>query len=369
MTKLIAQISNWEVLQECYQILGLPIQQDETVTDPLLASLLRRSAGIHCPCSRGTLLKAILDSLKHLTDEKQCLPEKVEAAIEGLIVGGDLLELNDVVFEDPEATGSWVFAAPPSFIFRRNGSVFLIGIVPDQDTFLPNSLSELISYDSYTRTIETPSDRDICQELQEQGLQKLSERAWLKGPKQETAESVLDQYKGFLDDQPSSNRIHDLSILDFNSSTTYYRRRWKSHVDKCGIYVARRPQEFGAPIWCLTHLEGGHSIRFLDLPYGKTRWRGCDIAWYLQMAIDHVRGSPQLYRRSVVEDEIRLDFFSPLPLWTRRRLMLFGRSVPKEHCLFSYMLPRSQAQIEEQNLRETLWLSPETVVDSNRGVG
>ena len=305
---MITQISNREVLRECYRILGLSIKQDETVTDLLLASLLRRSAGIHCPCSRGTLLKSILDGLKHLTDERQPLSENVEAAIEGLIVGGDLLELNDVVFEDSDATDSWVFAAPPSFIVRRNGSVFLIGIVPDQDTFLPNSLWELITYDNYTRTIETPSGRDICQELQEQGLRKLSERAWLKSPKQETAESVLDQYKTLLDNQPSSNHIHDLSILDFDSSTSYYKGRWKSHVDKTGIYVARRPQEFGAPIWCLTHLEGGRAIRFLDLPYGKTRWRGCDLAWYLQMAIDHTRGSPQVYRRSVVEDEIRFRF-------------------------------------------------------------
>lgn len=366
---MISQISNWDVLQECYQVLGLSIEQDETANDLLLASLLRRSAGIHCPCSRVTLQKSILDSLKYLTDEKQPLSERVEAAIEGLIVGGDLLELNDVVFEDSNATGSWVFAAPPSFIVRRDGSIFVIGIVPDQDTFLPNSLSELITYDSYTRTIESPPGRDIRQELQEQGLRELSESAWLKSPKQGTAESILDQYKDILDNQPSAGHIQDLRILDFESSVSYYKGRWKTHVDNAGTYVARRPQEFGAPIWCLTHVEGGQVVRFLDLPFGKTRWRGCDMAWYLQMAIDHIRGCPQQYLRSVVEDEIRLDFFSPLPLWTRRRLMLFGRSVQRERCLFSYMLARSQAQAEEQNLQETLWLSPKPAVDTNQGVG
>ena len=56
----------------------------------LLAGLLRRSAGIHCPCSRATLRASLLESLEHLSADEESLSERVDAAIEALIVGGDL---------------------------------------------------------------------------------------------------------------------------------------------------------------------------------------------------------------------------------------------------------------------------------------
>ena len=354
---VITRVTPQQVLLGCRQVLGLASEQDQTIDDQLLAGLLRRSAGIHCPCSRTTLRASLLESLKDLSAKEQPLSERVDAAIEGLIVGGDILELNDVVTEDSAARGTWVYAAPPGFVVRRNGNVFLFGVVPDQDAFLPASIANLIVYDGYMRMIPAQPDHDVAHELQEQGLQRLSESVWLKSPKRETAETMLDRFERMLAEQPPSGSISDLNVLDPERPVTFYNGRWTVPTAQTGTFVARRPQEFGAPIWCFARLESGAPIRFLDLPLERSRWRGCDTAWHLQMAIDRIRGSSQEYRRIIDGDGIRFDFFSPLPQWSQRRLMIFGREVPREKSLFSYLLSRSEAETEEQHLREVLWLS------------
>lgn len=354
---VIARIAASDVLAGCRQTLGLPASQRQSVDDLLLASLLRRSAGIHCPCSRATLRGSLLESLQYLPVNADSLPDRIDAAIEALIVGGDLLELNDVVTDDAVVKGTWVFAAPPSFVVRPSGEIFLFGIVPDQGSFLPLSLTSRITYEGYTRAIAPEPDEDLAAELHEQGLQQLSEGAWLRSPKAEAAANVLNRFERRLAAQPWAGTVSDLIILDPARPVTYYRGRWIVPKNQSGTFVARRPQEFGAPIWCFVALEGGMPVRLLDLPLEKTRWRGCDAAWHLQTAIDYCRHNPQRYRRRVERDGIRLDFFSPLPQWSQRRLMIFGRAVPPESSLFSYRLLPAEAQTEERFLQERLWLS------------
>jgi hypothetical protein len=93
--------------------------------------------------------------------------------------------------------------------------------------------------------------------------------------------------------------VTDLQILDPMRPVTYYLGRWNVPKNQSGTFVARRPQEFGAPIWCFVALKDGVPARLLDLPLEKMRWRGCDSAWHLQMAIDYCRRNPQRYRRRV----------------------------------------------------------------------
>jgi hypothetical protein len=356
---VITRIAAQEVLAGCRQTLGLPADpadQQSPVDDLLLAGLLRRSAGIHCPCARATLRASLLESLQYLPANGDPLSDRIDAAIEALIVGGDLLELNDVVTNDIAVRGTWVFSAPPSFVVRPSGGVYLFGIVPDQDAFLPLSLSSRIVYDGVTRMIVPGPDEDIAAELREQGLQQLSESAWLKCPKPESAANVLSRFERRLAAQTPAGAVKDLEILDPTRPVTYYRGRWAVPRNQSGGFVARRPQEFGAPIWCFVALQGGVPVRVLDLPLERTRWRGCDAAWHLQMAIDYCQHSPQRYRRRVERDGIRFDFFCPLPQWSQRRLMIFGRAVPREKSLMSYRLPPDEAQTEERFLQERLWL-------------
>lgn len=354
----ITVIEPEDVLAGCRQTLGLPDTGDASISDTLLAALLRHNAGILCPCSRTTLRAALLESLQYLSEDEDALPGRIDAVIEGMIVGGDLLELSDVAIDDPAVKGTWVFVAPPSYISRPGGSTFLTGIVRDQDTYLPHTLASRIIYEGFNRIIVPDPDEDLAGELRGLGLQQLSEAVWLKAPKAGTAEDMLNGMERRLESQAQSGTIDDLQILDPAQLVTYYRGRWITPKTQTGTFVARRPQEYGAPIWCFVRLTEGVSDRLLDLPLRKSRWRGCDVAWHMQMAIDHCRHDPQLYRRSRADGSVRLDFFSPLPQWSQRRLMIFGRSVPRESSLMSFILPAAEAEPEEQFLRDRLWLSP-----------
>ena len=355
---VIAEIKPGDILAGCRQTLGLSENRQEPIDEILLAALLRRSAGIHCPCSRLTLRASLLESLKYLSQDKMVLSERIDSIIEGLIVGGDLLELNDVATDDPEAKGTWVFAAPPSFVIRPSRSIFLLGIVPDQDAFLPQTLAERISYEGFTRTIIQKPDEDLTDDLREHGMQELPESTWLKYPTAERPEAMLNRYERQLGLQPLSGAIDDLHILDPTKSITYYRGRWTAPQSQTGTFIARRPQEFGAPLWCFAELEAGSVVRILDLPLRKTRWRGCDVAWHLQMAIDSCRQTPQRYRRQDEGNRVYLDFFSPLPQWAQRRLMTLGRPSSPEQSLMSFCISAPEAGREEHFLQEWLWLSP-----------
>ena len=354
---MIARVAATEVLASCRRTLGIPDDQETGLDDVMLAALTRRSAGVHCPCSRATLRASLVECTRGLPANYESIPDAIDDAIEALIVGGDLLELNDVVTEDSDLPQTWVFAAPPGFVIRPSGSAFLFGIVPDQDTFLPSTFASRVLQRGFTRLLEPCPGEDLADELKELGLQQLSDRAWLRSPSTEEPAAMINRYERLLADQPPVREIADLQILDSLLPVTYYRGRWADPTDHNGRFVARRPQEFGAPIWCLVELRRGDPVRLLDLPPARTRWRGCDLAWHLQMAIDQDRGAPQFYRRRVDGDTVRFDFFSPLPQWSQRRLMIFGRPVPSDRCLFSYLLPADQADAEEAFLQETLWLS------------
>ena len=354
---MIARVTATEVLARCRETLGMPSDEAVVLDDALLAALARRSAGIHCPCSRATLRASLLECMHGLPTSYDSLPEAVDDAIEALIVGGDLLELSDVVIDDSDVRQTWVFAAPPSFVVQPSGSVFLIGIVADQDTFLPSTLTGRVLQRGYTRVLETQPGEDLQRELRELGLQQLSDSAWLRSPREDPADMLTRHKQSLAGQPPLVSGIRDVQILDPARPVTYYRGRWTAPSDQDGMFVARRPQEFGSPIWCLVELRNGESARLLDLPLARTRWRGCDAAWHLQAAIDHCRGAPQRYRRRIDGGGVRFDFFSPLPQWSQRRLMILGRPVPRDACLFSYVVPADEADAEEAFLQQNLWLS------------
>ena len=354
---MIEEISREEVLVGCREILGLSDVDNAVVDDDLLTALVRRSAGIHCPCSRTVLRSSLVDALQHLCDTDVDLPDRVEAIVEGLIVVGDLLELHDVGVVDPDVRGTWVFAAPPSYVERESGEIFVVGIVADQDVFLPEPLASRVDVRGLTRLILPEVNEDLAMRLDDQGLQRLSEKTWLRSPNAEPFDQLLARYERRLAERPPAGTVNEMEILDREKPVTFYRGRWSNCTGKSGIFVGRRPQEFGAPIWCLVELAAGNVIKFLDLPATKSRWRGCDEAWHLQMAIDVRRGQPQRYGVQRRGGEYRFDFFSPLPAWSERRLIAFGRNVPRERCLMSYVLPSGAAEIEEGFLRESLWLS------------
>lgn len=354
---MIAEISPQSVIAYCRSMLGIDPEGGE-IDDVFLTALLRRTAGMLCPCSRTALRAALIESLAYLYDGDEVLPARLEELTDELIVAGDLLELSDVTTEDTEAKGTWVFAAPPAFVERKSGYIFLIGIVPDHDSFLSEVLSRRIVNRYNTRFIVQEPGEDLTDTLTAEGLNRLPESVWMKAPKTQSAAELLEKSRQRLAAEPQCAPIAGVEIIDPETEPSYYRARWTEPTGQTGMFVARRPQEYGAPIWCFTELKGGTIIRIIDLPVGTYRWRACDAAWHLQMAIDRENGRPQRYRISEVGSARRFDFFSPLPLWSERRLMVLGRKCPGERSLFAYEIPATESGEEEDFLNMNLWLAP-----------
>jgi hypothetical protein len=353
----IEQVSREDVLTTCHENLGIPITPGNMIDDAFLAALLRRTAGIMCPCSPATIVASALDALQSLVDDKAATVERLNLLAEKLLITGDFLELNQVTTDDSAVRGTWVFAAPPSFVERPDGSVFLLGIVPDDATPLPASLACRVVYEGLLRVLRPNSSENLRSVLSEMGWLELSRTAWLKAPKPTTAAEMLDGMLRRLEEQPPSGVILEAQILDPARETWSYARRWVLPTNQTGNYVARRPQAHGAPLWGFAALANGAITKFLDFPLRGARWRGCDVAWQLQMAIDDRVGTPQTYRRRAATNGVLLDFFSPLPLWAERRLAVLGQPAPRQACLFTYWIPQQELAIEEKFLREHLWLS------------
>ena len=351
---MIAELSPQEVIAQCRSALGIE-PHNATIDDAFLAALLRRTAGMLCPCSRTALRATIVEALSSLHDLDD-LPSRIDGLTDELIVAGDLLELTDVTTADTDAKGTWVFAAPPAFVERRSGSIFLTGIVPDHDFILPDSLDTRVVHCRNTRHIEPQSGENLAELLVSEGLARLPESAWLKAPKTIAAGAYFEKAVQRLASEPTCAPITGLEIIDPETRVNYYRGRWTTPKSQNGTYVSRRPQEFGAPIWCFAELHAGQLVRIIDLPLGNYRWRACDAAWHLQMAIDRENGRPQQYRITNLGKICRLDFFSPLPLWAERRLLVLGEKRPGEKSLFAYEIPTAEIDEEENFLQTNLWL-------------
>ena len=354
----IIEISGKELLAKTRLGLRLPDDPTGVVDQPLLASLLRRAAGILCPCSASTLVSSIVDSLEGIVADLAALQLEVETAVEGLIIGGDLLELSQVATDDPAVKGTWLFAAPPAFVQRpASDSLLLIGIACDDASPLPESLKTRIRYEGTLRILTHEPTDDLIRMLRECGLAQLSEQNWLKLPRVEDATALKERFERQLAELPPSGEIAGLLILDPSRNPNYYKGRWVSPKKESGTFVARRPQAYGADLWGFASLSEGAVAQFLDFPPKHNRWRGCDAAWHLQMAIDYCRGTPQQYRQRKSNSGTILDFFSPLPLWAERRLSLIGRRVDPFQCLYSYWIPDSESKAEKAFLQERLWLT------------
>lgn len=354
---VITVLKSEEMIAAVRKRLGLP--EDGGLDDSLLAAMIRRSAASLCPCSRASIRTSVWEGLKGLADIAE-LEARINSAVEAALVVGDLLELSDVTTVLEGAKGTWVFLAPPSFVERPGGRVFILGVTRDQDEFLPGTLASRVQYVGASRFIVSEELEGLPSELRELGLHEMSSDAWLKAPKLQSADNVVAGTKNRLANQGPLGSLSDVLLLDPSSSVTYYRGRWTPLNSQSGMFVVRHPQEFGAPMWGFADIENGQVLRFLQLPLPQSKWRGCDDAWHLQMAIDRARGEPQIYRRTSHPKGTRFDFFSPLPLWAHRRLTVVGHPQEPNRSLLSYLLPDREARAEEEFFQERLFMSEES---------
>jgi hypothetical protein len=250
-----------------------------------------------------------------------------------------------------------LYAAPASFVVRQSGLVVILGVAADQLSPLPSDLERRIQYVGHIRRLRPCSEKeDLRSELLHVGLLEITSDGWLKSPKLSTASPAVAACDRAHDVVPPSRDIPGLLLLDPTKSVLFYRGRWTEPKSQTGRFVARRQQAYGADLWCYVQLKHGQPERMIDFPQRGSRWRGCDEAWYLQMAIDAQRGSPQRFRVTPSGDAHILELFSPVPAWARRRWDAIGEPVPKTGSLFAYRIAKAEIEEERRFAREALWL-------------
>ncbi len=353
-----------EVHAQKIRELGLDPEALDLTTPEGVAGALRRAASYLCPCSAPTLVRAVVRPLRGMVPDLDKAKELVEETLDAMISHGDVLEQPELL-EDAHSARVLLYAGPASFVVRQSGLVILLGVAADQLSPLPSDLETRIQYFAHVRRLIPSEGEDLRTELRQLGLRELSSDAWLEGPKPSNVAQFVAMSDRALDGIAPSREIPGLLLLDPSKPVRYYRGRWAEPRSHTGRFVARRQQAYGADLWCYVEVADGQPARMIDLPQKGSRWRGCDEAWHLQMAIDAQRGSPQRFRvSSTVGDAVVLEVFSPVPAWARRRWDAIGEPVASTGSLFAYRIPKAEMDEERRFAREALWL--EEIAASSR---
>lgn len=272
---------------------------------------------------------------------------------------GDLLELR----HDNGRSTRLLYLAPPSFIEHQPGHYLLLGIRPFGVPLIEDDLAGEIDYEGHTRSIRFDA-ADGPAELGERGLRAIAKDRWVSRPAAEAPAALIDRYRVRLDVAGQAGELDGIQLLDPTASVRYYTGRWRTPSrGDTGDFIARRPQAYGADLWCLIRFEDGAPKRLIDLPVNDPVVPGRDEAWRYQAAVDAARGLPQRVRRRASGssgDDLIFDFFSPLPAFAERYLQLAGLALGKTPgALFSFRLPMSASDDAATFLADMLWMKPE----------
>lgn len=337
--------------------LGLPVTGSPAhLDDELLAAMLRRIAGLHCPCSPATLKLVLLQTLEGVVESTEELNLRIESIINALHAGGDLLELARVTTMDERTRGTWVFVAPPSFVVLPSGLVRIFGVAPEEALPLPTGMRSRVIAVGAGRVIEPNVGEDLRAALDGAGLREQSIDSWLRVPRELSASDLRKSMDTRLRAVNRSGQIGQLRILSPAQPRQRYADRWVLPTAQTGQFVSRRPQAYGADLWGYIELENGEPKRLLDFPLSGSAYRGCDEAWRLQLALDKEDGHAQEYRVRSDHGGPILDLFFPIPIWAQRRLEVLGARMAPHQCLMSFRLPPNAMEGECDFLEKALWM-------------
>jgi hypothetical protein len=303
------------------------------------------------------LVRSVVRPLQGLVDDLEAIKDLIEETLEAIIAHGDILEQQEISEDHNRAKATLLYAAPPSFVSRQSGASILLGIASDQLSALPDDMDARIEYVTHVRRLNPLPNEDLRSELLQLGLIELSYDGWLNSPPPQAAARHVLNLDQLLDTVQPSRDIPGLLLLDTERPVRYYRGRWVEQRSQSGRFVARRSQAYGSHLWCYVQLRDGYPERMVDFPRSGSRWRGCDEAWLLQMAIDAQRGEPQRYRvRPGPQGTRVLELFSPVPMWARRRWDAIGEPVIRSGCLFAYRFAEAELGEELRFAHEAMWL-------------
>ena len=338
--------------------LGLDSSALDLTSIEAIAGSLRRAARFLCPCPPATLVHNVVTPMRGLVNDMADTRELVWNTLESMISYGDFLEYQSLDHLVERGTTKLLYAAPHSFVVRDSGTVMLLGISPDDASTLPDELEARIEYINHLRRIFSTPKEGLSSIVRTYGLTEIPYSQWLRSPPQETPSQHLDRLNRNLDSATPARDIPGLLLLEPELSVLYYPGRWKEPRSQSGRYVARRTQLYGADLWCFVEMQDGKPTKFIDLPLRGNTWRGCDEAWHLQMAVDADRDNSQRFR---IQEGHRktmtriIEFFSPVPMWARRRWDAISEPVPSTGCLFAYKFRDSEVSEEVCFIREMLW--------------
>ena len=323
-----------------------------------LATSLRRAASFLCPTGPIRLVDAVLGALKPLHGDELKRDDLVDL-LDQIVASGDLLELRH---ESGRST-RLLYLAPPSYIERVPGTYLLMGVRPFGAPLIGDELAEAIEYEGHTRIL-TIDPAGAESELRSRGLQRVPKDRWVASPSVETPADVIERHRARLDVAAEAGQLDGLVLLDPASKVRYYRGRWRSpDPADTGDFVARRPQAYGADLWCLVRFQAGEPPRLLEFPVNDPVVPGRDEAWRYQAAVDALRGTAQQFRlrRSVSPSaDVTIDFFSPLPGFTERYVQFAGLALGKtQGALFSFRLPAEAVSDVTDFLTDMLWMTYE----------
>jgi hypothetical protein len=341
-----------DALREIQRALEITLAPGAELLPTVAAALVRRLIGIGGPYSPRELRKKAKAALSGMVSSEE-LDAFVVCVIDELIVGGDLLELPALLTDGDENSCVMLFGAPPTFL-RYGENIRIFGIAPDDARFLPDSVHAQLLSRGGGRFIQGCSD-EVVDLLHGQGLREIAISRWIGGGREESSSEFIQR---IIDRLKSKGRTESLASTEWLSPRSHsgvsYRARWTSHPpEEAGHYIARAPQEFGAPRWYFIAWQPGQTPRILDLPVqGERDDRGCDLAWRLQLALDAARGKAARYRSTTHEEQVRLDVDFPIPLLQRRQLDYLGSTATGSG--FTLLVPRAEISNAETIL-ESIW--------------
>jgi len=355
----VAVLSAQQVAERALASLGLDDAGVDLFSTEALAAAVRRAASFSCPATPSTLIRTVGDALRGLPGYDDGVRAQLDLVIDALVGAGDLLELPS---GDPDGPKRQIYLGYPAFVRRRSGACIVIGVRPDGEPLATGELAQRIDFDGHLRVVRPGPDLD--QLLMVNGIAERSVSQWIQTPRSRSAVQLLAEYAARLDAAGSSGDIDGARILDPAAPVHYYRGRWRAPKSgDSGMFVARRPQAYGADLWCVARLDDGHFVRLVDLPLFGSLLPAADEAWELQAAIDADRGHGQSAKVRATADigSRAIDFFSPLPSWAQRRLDLFGTPLlAGRGALFTYSLSADEVFEELDFLADRLWMSTET---------
>lgn len=321
-----------------------------------VAVSLRRAASFMCPTSPSRLVDAVLGAV-HPIHGDELKREDLMTVLDQLVASGDLLELRQ---ESTQST-RLLYLAPPSYIERVPGTYILMGVRPFGAPLIGDELAESIEHESHTRILKCDPARAES-EMRSRGLHGVPRDQWVSRPGVETPAELITRYGGRLDVAGEAGQLNDLVLLDPIKKVRYYKGRWRSPADSDnGDFVARRPQAYGADLWCLIRFVNGTPQRLIEFPVHDPVVPGRDEAWRYQAAIDALRGTPQQFRLrwgARASDDVTLDFFSPLPGFAERYVQFAGLALGKTPgVLYSFRLPSRAVADVKKFLTDMLWMT------------